>query len=108
MPKNINSIVERFPERELELHRRCSHDARFLSVCKDYEEAAAALRRWQRIPAEAILRAAEYARFLGELEAEILAELDRSRAGHTAPAHLVAPRRGRSHPDTQSHPRRDA
>jgi hypothetical protein len=73
----ISSIVARFPQRELDIRRRCSRDAHFRSVCVDYEEAAAALRHWQKVAKEGDRRVEEYRQFLGELEAEILAELGR-------------------------------
>ena len=38
--EEIGSIIARFPQRELEIRRRCGQDPRFASVCKDYEEAA--------------------------------------------------------------------
>ena len=75
--EKIRSIVARFPQRELDIRRRCARDARFRAICADYEEAAAALRYWQRVGKEGDRRVAEYANFLGELEAEILAQLDR-------------------------------
>ncbi|MCF3935367.1 hypothetical protein L1787_18390 [Acuticoccus sp. M5D2P5] len=77
MPDSIRSIVERFPERELELYRRCARDARFRAVCADYEEASAALLRWQNVPATGPGRVDEYRHLLAELEVEILAQLER-------------------------------
>jgi hypothetical protein len=78
--EEIRSIVARFPQRELEIRRRCSHDAHFRSVCADYEEAAMALRYWQERAREGAResdqRVSEYASLLGELEAEILSQLD--------------------------------
>lgn len=75
--EDIRSIVARFPQRELDIRRRWSHDAHFRSVCKDYEEAAAALRYWQKAARESDRKVEEYTQFLGELEVEILAQLDR-------------------------------
>lgn len=75
--EEIRSIVDRFPQREFDIRRRCSHDAHFRSVCADYEEAAAALRHWRKVAREGDRKIAEYTQFLGELEAEILAQLDR-------------------------------
>lgn len=76
--ETIRSIVARVPQRELDLRRRCASDARFRSICSDYEEAAAALRYWQSLGSAGKRMAAEYADFLAELESEILDQLDRS------------------------------
>lgn len=76
--EDIRAIVNRFPQRELQLRRRCRRDAAFRAICADYEEATAALRRWQGAGEAGEPKVAEYATFLGELEAEILAGLDQS------------------------------
>lgn len=73
----ISSIVARFPQRELDIRRRCSRDAHFKSICMDYEEAAAALRHWLKAAGEGDRKVDDYRQFLGELEAEIVAQLDR-------------------------------
>jgi len=78
--EEIRSIVARFPQRELDIRRRCARDPRFRSICADYEEATTAYRYWQRVAEDGDRRAADYATFLGELEAEILAQLDRSKS----------------------------
>jgi hypothetical protein len=80
--EEIRSIVDRFPQRELDIRRRCSHDAHFRSVCTDYEEAAMALRYWQKAAGESDRKVEEYTQFLGELETEILAQLDRPPSNH--------------------------
>jgi hypothetical protein len=72
----IRSILARFPQRELDIRRRCLRDADFKSICGDYEEAAIALRHWQKVAAEGDPRVEEYTNILGELEAEILTKLD--------------------------------
>ena len=74
--ESFRSIVARFPQREFDVRRRCAHDAHFRSICRDYEEATAALRRWQNAGANGGQKAADYARFLDDLELEILALLD--------------------------------
>jgi hypothetical protein len=80
----IRSIVVRFPQREFDIRRRCARDAHFESICLDYEEAASALRYWQEVAQsgdrkkEADRNVEEYANFLTELEAEILAHLNRA------------------------------
>ena len=76
--KNIRSIVARFPECELDIRRRCARDARFRAICADYEEAATALRYWQKVAKEGDQKVVDYANFLSELEVEILTQLDRS------------------------------
>lgn len=77
------SILERLPQRELEIRRLCTADSDFNSLCADYEEASEALRYWQtliekggRKPDVRVI--AEYQELIGELEAEILAWLDRA------------------------------
>jgi hypothetical protein len=81
---DIRSIVARLPQRELDIRRRCLRDAEFNSICEDYEEAARALSYWQKIALEGDRKkeadriVEEYANFLGELEAEIVAHLNRS------------------------------
>jgi hypothetical protein len=75
--RSIHSIVARLPLREFDIRRRCICDPGFRSICSDYEEAAVALRYWkQRSSKEGDQKVAEYTNFLGELEAEILAQLD--------------------------------
>jgi hypothetical protein len=82
--EDIRSIVGRLPQRELEIRRRCARDPHFRSICADYEEAACARRYWEKVAQkgdrkkEAYRNVEEYANFLGELEAEILAYLNRS------------------------------
>jgi hypothetical protein len=82
--EDIRSIVARFPRRELEIHRRCARDASFRSICTDYEEAATALRHWQKVANEGYRKkevdhmVEEYTNFLDELEAEILAHLSQN------------------------------
>mgnify|MGYP000427530868 CR=1 FL=1 len=70
------SIIARFPERELDIRRRCARDAQFLAICSDYEEATWALRHWKAVAPEGDPKAAEYRAFLEELESEILERLD--------------------------------
>ena len=73
---DIRSIVARFPQRELDIRRRCDRDAEFKSICEDYEEATFALNHWQKVAKEGDSKVEEYTNFLGELEAEILTKLD--------------------------------
>ena len=80
----IRSIIVRFPQREFDIRRRCVRDTHFRSICQDYEEAASALCYWQKAAQtgdqrrEADRKVEEYTSFLGELEAEILAHLNRT------------------------------
>ncbi len=82
--EDIRSILARFPMRELEIRRLCARDVRFRSVCRDYEEAAAALRYWRNVSSDYAARIEEYESFLGELEAEILGRLESARASEKA------------------------
>jgi hypothetical protein len=72
---SLASLAARFPDRELAIRRLCHRDSEFLGVCEDYEEAVAALRRWQARADEA--KAEEYRRLVAELEEEILGDLAR-------------------------------
>jgi hypothetical protein len=74
----IRSIVARYPQHEFRICRRCAQDPHFQSICADYEEAATALRKWQKAAGDSDRMVAEYASFVGELEAEILEQLNRS------------------------------
>jgi hypothetical protein len=74
--ENIRAIVARLPLRELDIRRRYARDEHFRSICGDYELAMEALRRWERVAKEGTQRMEEYTSFLGELEAEILAQLE--------------------------------
>jgi hypothetical protein len=84
--EDIRAIVTRLPQRELDIRRRCARDADFRSICMDHEEAARALRYWQKVAQMgdrkkgADRNVEEYQGLLDELEAEILAHLNRSNA----------------------------
>jgi hypothetical protein len=84
--EEIRSIVSRFPQRELDIRRRCVRDAHFRSICSDYEEATRALRHWQQVLEDGNReggrkakerKVEEYVNLLGELEDEILTHLNR-------------------------------
>lgn len=77
--EQVFSIIDRLPQREFEIRQRCVTDQQFRSVCEDYEEAAAALRHWEKAAREGDRRVEEYRFFLTELEAEILTQLDSPR-----------------------------
>ena len=79
MASNVAAIVTRFPLRELEIRRQYARNPTFREVCEDYDEALAALRHWEGAGPAGATRAEEYRRIVDELEAEILARLDRAR-----------------------------
>ncbi|MBA5776013.1 hypothetical protein H2509_02610 [Stappia sp. F7233] len=76
--EGFGSIVARFPQRELDIWRRCARDARFRAICSDYEEMTAALDHLLKSVGNGDPKIEEYTSFLGELEAEILGYLDNS------------------------------
>jgi hypothetical protein len=84
--EDIRAVVTRLPRRELDIRRRCARDADFRSICMDYEEAGRALCYWQKVAQtgdrkkEADRNVEEYKSLVDELEAEILANLNRSNA----------------------------
>ena len=65
----------RFPEQELAIRRLCAHDPRFLGICEDYDEAVAALRRWEATGTSGGDRVEEYRQIVTDLESEIEAAL---------------------------------
>jgi hypothetical protein len=65
------TAAERFPEQELAIYRLCAHDPRFLGICEDYDEAVAALRRWDAADASRGDRVQEYRQIVADLEGEI-------------------------------------
>jgi hypothetical protein len=84
--EGLSAIGERFPTRELEIHRLCARDAEFRRVCEDYETAVKALQHWERVERNAV-RAAEYRQIANEIAAEIAARLDAGSAFFTAHQH---------------------
>jgi hypothetical protein len=87
----LAAAAQRFPDRELEIHRLCVRDQEFLSACEDLAEADAALEHWRSAEAKAAGRAEEYRALAEELAAVVLAALDRSCFENHAPA--AEPRR---------------
>jgi len=71
----IPTVISRFSEHELAIHRLCGQDSSFLETCEDYEEAATALRHWEEAGPAYVARAEEYRHILGELEADLQQEL---------------------------------
>ncbi|MBK3801141.1 hypothetical protein GAY33_18245 [Azospirillum brasilense] len=78
--EEFRSIIERLPQRELDIRRRYGCDAQFRTVCADYEEATTAIRHWRSLAEQAGKKAEEYTGILQELEAEVL-----NRLGHPPP-----------------------
>ena len=72
----IEAIVSRLPDHELAIRRLSARDAAFQSLCSDFEDGAAALRRWSEAGAAYSARAEEYRELLDDLVAEILKDLD--------------------------------
>lgn len=65
---------------ELEIRRLCIRNPGFRSACEDYDVAAMALRHWQGAGDAFVARTTEYRQMLGNLEHEILRELDGHRS----------------------------
>ncbi|RYH07795.1 hypothetical protein [Tropicimonas sp. IMCC6043] len=82
MPR-LSALVERFPERELEILRLCARDTEFRYVCEDYEAAVKALRHWQSVDTNA-LRVVEYRQLAGEIADEITERLGAGSASVTS------------------------
>lgn len=72
----IVAVVERFPERELAVHRRLARDPAFGEICEDYGNVRDSLRHWEAKGPSGGRQAEDYRRILGDLEAEILRILD--------------------------------
>ena len=87
--QSLSGLLERFPARELDIHRLCARDAEFRSVCEDYEVALKALQHWESVAQNAV-RADEYRQLAGEIADEIAVRLD------AASASVGAPERARS------------
>ncbi|WP_340109045.1 hypothetical protein [Pikeienuella sp. HZG-20] len=71
----LTAVFNRFPEHELVIHRLCGQEPDFMGVCEDYEEAVAALRRWEEAGAGHVERAREYRVILDEIESDIREEI---------------------------------
>lgn len=69
--QGVSTLVTRFPQHELAIHRLWARDEGFREVCADYEAALAALRHWECLES-AHLRAREYRLLVTELEEEIM------------------------------------
>ena len=75
----LAAAVDRYPARELEIHRLGARDPEFLAACEDFADALAALDHWQAMGDRAAGRAEEYRALVAELAAAVLAALDTQR-----------------------------
>lgn len=79
--EDVRSIVDRLPQRELDIRRCFARDASFRAICSDYEEATRARDHWQQVlrkgDIEGKRKLQDYESILGELEEEILSYLNR-------------------------------
>jgi hypothetical protein len=77
--EELRYLIDRLPQRELDIRRRFTRDASFRAICSDYEEAAKARDHWQqavkRGDPTGERKVAEYTDLLIELEKEILSYL---------------------------------
>jgi hypothetical protein len=75
----LRHIIERFPQRELDLRRSFARDGSFRAICSDYEEAAKACEHWRqavkRGDPTGERKVEDYEELLVELEQEILSHL---------------------------------
>lgn len=71
----IGHALARFARDELSIHRLYVHEPTFRSICDDYDEAVAAIQRWE--PQDKA-KADELRKLALELEAEIEAYITRS------------------------------
>jgi len=76
---NIFRVVNRFPGHKSGIIRRFIDDGTFREVCEDYLTCLDALEHWQQSDrAESASRKKEYEMLLGELEEEIILNLNSS------------------------------
>ena len=64
-------LAERWPNRLLELRRKCATDPHFGELLSDYQAAREALDRWRAVDPENSRRIADYDSLVREIEAEI-------------------------------------
>lgn len=80
----LTCLLERFPTRELEIHRLCGLDPEFRGACNDYEIAVKALHHWTRVEHDTV-REDEYRQLVDEIADEIVERLKPSPASVTEP-----------------------
>ena len=85
MSAKIATVVTRFPERELEIHRQYARDPKFREICEDYDEALMELGRCEEAGPAGAAQADDFRRIRDELEAEILGVLDGPRGRRPRP-----------------------
>jgi hypothetical protein len=77
--EELRYIIERLPQRELDLRRSFARDGSFRAICSDYEEAARARNHWRQAGRHgdptAERKVEDYTDLLAELEQEILSHL---------------------------------
>jgi hypothetical protein len=79
-------LLERFPQHGTALQRLFQDSDAFRSLCGDYEDGLAALKRWQRSTSEeAPPMRSMYAVLLEELEQEVREYLKSETAAHCYP-----------------------
>ena len=71
----LENLDRRFPGRGPAIRRQIREDPSFRELCKDYEEAAAALHYWLSPPHHSDRRAEDYRHLVSELAAAIEAAL---------------------------------
>ena len=82
MDKGLLAAVRRFPDRQRALEALAARDESFQSLCADFAEAQAALRRWgESVSPVRERRCAEYEELVESLAAEIASSLDGAEAG---------------------------
>lgn len=78
----FRAIIDRLPQRELDIRRCLVRDASFRAICSDYDEAMSARDRWKQAArqgdSEGQRIAEDYNNLLVELEEEIVSYLNRS------------------------------
>jgi hypothetical protein len=77
MDHGVLIAIQRFPARQRAIEELAARDEDFRSLCADFAEAQAALRRWEE-PPSAIRekRRSEYQTLVEELAGEIAGALD--------------------------------
>lgn len=81
---SLTILMERFPTRELEIHRLRGLDPEFRRVCDDYEVAVRALRHWKCVEHNTV-REDEYRQLATEIADEIAERLDATSASIRTP-----------------------
>jgi hypothetical protein len=96
--REIETLVSRFPRHVLAIRRLYAADARFRTICGDYDEALRALRYWQAAGASSDCRIEQYRELLDDLESEILNNIGGAEKYGSGRKDWLAPRAARSVP----------